>query len=134
MKNLTKALDRGKDADIPLQRQTEKHAFMAAEFYITFNTSNWYTSNISSIEEVIRALPTYSEGGTASEFWLTGIEFRPAEAWAFDVRLFMNPETLFLEISSHPPTVENDLKNLFSWLRNHTRISINDEDGLPSGW
>ena len=41
---------------------------------------------------------------------------------------------IFLEISSHPMSVENSLSLFLNWLRTQTTIVIQDEDGEISGW
>ncbi len=48
--------------------------------------------------------------------------------------LFLEKERIFLEISTHPKSIERDLSSLFEWIRSCTRISIHDEDGEQSGW
>jgi hypothetical protein len=116
---------------------------MSAEFYITFENPLWFVANKSLIEKKITSLSTFSKNnteleywlaGTEVECWLTGTEPRRAEDWDFDVRLFIQAERIFFDVSSHPVSVEQDMSSLFSWLRHLTDIQINDDDGEPSGW
>jgi len=41
---------------------------------------------------------------------------------------------MFLEISAHPTSIEADLARLSGWVRARTGMSVDDEDGEPSGW
>jgi hypothetical protein len=79
------------------------------------------------------ALSTFSNCVANAEFWLTRTEPRTTQAWRFDVRLFVNPDSIFLEISNHPPSVEQVLSMLLSGLRQKNQIDIEDDDGMISG-
>jgi len=66
---------------------------------------------------------------------LTGTEPGDSVAWHYDVRLLAEQAHILLEISAHPHSIEHDLATLSAWVRRHTRIAINDEDGATSnGW
>ena len=58
----------------------------------------------------------------------------PGRDWEYDARLFLQEKDIFIEIGAHPPTIEQDLMAIFSWIRQQTPISILDEDGADSGW
>jgi hypothetical protein len=107
---------------------------MSAEFYVTFGDLDWYKSNKGLIEERLSSLSTFCNKEDLTEFWLAGTEPRHVKCWEYDVRLFLERESVFLEISSHPPSVEVDLRIFFSWLREHTETYVNDEDGEASNW
>jgi hypothetical protein len=107
---------------------------MSAEYFMRFEAPGWYLSNATHVEAKISALSTLSNRVPNAEFWLTGTERRPPQAWLFDVRIFLKPNFIFLEISNHPPSIYQDLSTLFSWLRQQTQIIIEDEDRIPSGW
>ena len=78
------------------------------------------------------------------EFWLKGIEpYKGKKERDYDVRIFTGGgENLknfidmypVIEISAHPKSIEEDLQNLFAYLRSETEIRIFDEDGEVSGW
>lgn len=107
---------------------------MAAEFILSFNDGNWYSTNRDLIDEKIQLLTTFSKR-IDEEYWLLGIEERGVPGrWEFDVRLFLRKSEIFIEISSHPRTIELDLISLFSWIREKTQITIQDEDGEPTDW
>ncbi len=107
---------------------------MSAEFYITFCNRDWYTSNRKVLEDKISSLSTFSNRDGPAEFWLTGTEPRRIDCWEYDVRLFLEPQSVFLEISSRPPSVEIDLQVLFLWLRQFTETHVDDEDGEATNW
>jgi hypothetical protein len=116
---------------------------MSAEFYVTFGDLDWYISNKTLLEEKISSLSTFSKNNTdtqywsaeiEAEYWLTRTELRHADCWDFDVRFLFTAKYVLLEITCHPPSIAEDLKILFAWLRQLTYIDINDEDGDPSGW
>jgi hypothetical protein len=48
--------------------------------------------------------------------------------------VFLEEERVFLEISAHPTSIEAGLARLFAWVRARTGMSVDDEDGEPSGW
>jgi hypothetical protein len=116
---------------------------MSAEFYVTFGDLDWYTANKTLLEEKISSLSTFSKNntdtefwavGTEAEFWLTRTELRHADCWEYDVRLFLEAEHVFLEITCHPPSIEEDLEILFNWLRQYTETYVKDDDGEETNW
>lgn len=54
--------------------------------------------------------------------------------WSYDVRLFLDDFNIFIEIITHPDSIEKDLSFLFERIRKKTKIQILDEDGEQSGW
>lgn len=107
---------------------------MSAEFILSFKDTSWYPTNLKEIVRKITSLGTFSKGFQEKEFRLIGTEPRNPGDWDYDVRLFLENERIFLEISAHPSSIENDLSAFFEWIRSHTEITINDEDGVPSNW
>jgi len=107
---------------------------MAAEFYIRLMDSSWMAEHKQDLIGKIEALPTYVQN-KEGEYWLLGLEGRDSEGrWKFDVRISLQELPARLEISAHPPSIEQDLKRLFSWLRSRTPLAIVDEEGEPSSW
>ncbi|WP_347928400.1 3-hydroxydecyl-ACP dehydratase [Pseudomonas helvetica] len=107
---------------------------MSAEFILSFKDTIWYTTNLKEIVRKITSLRTFSKSLQEKEFRLMGTEPRSPGDWNYDVRLFLEKERIFLEISAHPSSIENDLSAFFEWIRSHTEIAIDDEDGVPSNW
>jgi len=107
---------------------------MSAEFVLSFDDRGWYASHPDALKRQITRLETFSSCVGAHEFRLVGTEPRGADAWCYDVRLFLEDDRVFLEISAHPASIEADLAQLFGWVRSCTGMSVDDEDGAPSGW
>lgn len=106
---------------------------MSAEFFVKFDSTEWYRQNQSPLRSHLCALPTFArvENG---EYWLRGTEPDTPGRWAFDVRLWLREDCVELDISARPHSVEADLKQLFAWLRSQTSIAVVDDDGEPTGW
>ncbi|MGL5386815.1 MAG: hypothetical protein ACRDCA_13340 [Serratia sp. (in: enterobacteria)] len=108
---------------------------MSAEFRIHFENKNWLITNIDEVKMMITSLRTFVDAKSDGEYWLLGLESKDqAKHWGYDVRLFIEPESIFLEISSHPKSIEDDLMGLFSSIRERVSILILDEDGELSNW
>ena len=117
---------------------------MGAEFFVKSQDKNWYSENQNNLIKKLSELKTFipkdiidNEFWTfeGNEFWLQGFEERGNKnRWKYDVRLFFSEDDILLEISMRPKTIENDLSNYLTWIRSQTNISVNDEDGEPSGW
>ena len=107
---------------------------MSAEFILSFKDTNWYETNLKEIVRNITSLKTFSKCFQEKEFRLMGTEPRSLGDWSYDIRLFLEKERIVLEISAHPSSIENDLSAFFEWIRSHTEIAIDDEDGVPSTW
>jgi hypothetical protein len=107
---------------------------MSAEFTLSFNDDSWYSQNRNFISEKIMSLKTFSIKED-NEYRLLGSE--PGQGkndWTFDVRIFLEDASIFIEISTHPPSITSDLSFLFEWIRKQTKIFILDDDGEDSGW
>lgn len=107
---------------------------MSSEFKLLFKDDNWRAANLDALRQQISGLETFSGCHDDIQFRLLGTEPRHPGSWSHDVRLFLEKEHIFMEITAHPPSIEADLSALFAWLRARTDISIVDDDGLPSGW
>jgi hypothetical protein len=108
---------------------------MSAEFRIHFEKKDWFITNIDEVKMMITSLKTFVDAKSDGEYWLLGLESKAqAKHWDYDVRLFIEPESMFLEISSHPKSIEEDLMGLFSAIRGKVNILILDEDGELSNW
>ncbi|WP_148041021.1 hypothetical protein [Montanilutibacter psychrotolerans] len=108
---------------------------MSAEFCVGFESDVWLNEHRSEVENRIATLSTFvRRSGRA--FWLQGIESRSVpDARDYDVRIFLDSaQTILVEVSAHPATIERELTDFLAWLRSHTSISMEDEDGEPSNW
>ncbi len=127
---------------------------MSAELYIEFKNQDIRKKYLPKLKEKIISMPTYVKDEQSEEdkkvyvkrydeFWLKGVESYKVEKeldkgkkdWDYDVRIFTDYEpNILIEVSAHPKSVEDDLHNLFAYLRSETEIRIFDEDGEVSGW
>lgn len=108
---------------------------MSAEFRIHFENKDWFIANIDEVKMMITSLKTFVDAKPDGEYWLLGLESKAqAKHWDYDIRLFIEPESIFLEISSHPKSIEDDLMGLFYSIRGKVNIIILDEDGELTGW
>jgi hypothetical protein len=102
---------------------------MSAEFYITFEDKEWLNNNKQSLEKYISGMDISTEI-KENEYWL-----KENDNPYYDVRLLIiNDNTILLEIAFHPKIIEESLQELFSWIRNKTKINIKDDDGELSNW
>ena len=104
---------------------------MSAEFILTFQDDTWYEKNRNELKKKMTDMASFAR--------LNGddYEFIGSEAGGdleYDARLFLEETSIFIEISTHPPSIEKDLSSLFQWIGNQTEIYIRDEDGEDSGW
>lgn len=108
---------------------------MSAEFFIQIESAKWLEANHEQLIRKLKQLSTFVQEHD-NHYWLKGTESRTVnQGWAYDARLiFLPDERILLEISAHPPSVEQDLKNLLSWMREGTNVNVVDEDGENSGW
>ena len=104
---------------------------MSAEFILTFQDNTWYEKNKNELKKKITNTASFSRlNGDAYEF----IGSEAGGDLEYDARLFLEETSIFIDISTHPPSIEKDLSNLFQWIRNQTKIHIRDEDGEDSNW
>jgi hypothetical protein len=106
---------------------------MSAEFILSFDDCEWYELNKKRVGDKILSLGTFSMKDD-NEYRLVGREPGEGGGWIHDVRLFLNDSDIFIEINTHPMSIEKDLSLLFGWVRQQTEISICDEDGGKSNW
>lgn len=109
--------------------------YMSAELYVDFENINWYIKNKEDIKYKINGLTTYVESDDDS-FWLCEVkkEKLGPKDWAFAIRIFLEEEYIFLEISTHSPKVSKDLKDFLGYLRKKTIIRVRDEDHEEADW
>ncbi|HFO7343293.1 TPA: hypothetical protein ACHY6V_005631, partial [Escherichia coli] len=101
---------------------------MSAEFILSFPDDSWYLRNRNNIVNKILFLSTYRKND-GDMYYLSCDEGE----WDYCVRLCIENCSVFIEIFSHPASIEKDLISLFTWIRSQTIISICDNDGEESG-
>ncbi|MDR1199969.1 MAG: hypothetical protein LBK94_13335 [Prevotellaceae bacterium] len=63
------------------------------------------------------------------KLWLKGIE--NINDPCYDVRFFLNRDSILMEIEFHPHSIELSIDLFLNWIRKQTSISIENEDGEP---
>ena len=114
---------------------------MGAEIYTKFSNRYWLKTNKKKVENRLKSYDTYYEKENnewwisqitkqSDQIWLKGIE--PSDNEYYDVRfLFIEDNLILFEIMFYPESIKKSVKDFFSWLRDVTDISIEDEDGEP---
>lgn len=107
---------------------------MSAEFYIKFSNKDRYARNRLDIDNKIRSLATFKKMLGDNEYWLKDNPHRGITKgeWEFDVRLFLRPEDIILEISLHPQHIERDISDFVTFLYSIDQIEVADDDGEPA--
>ncbi len=70
---------------------------------------------------------------SALAYWLKGSEpgKHAKDDWPFDARIFLRPSDIVLEISTHPPSIERDIRRVSNAILAQTDIDILDGDSEP---
>jgi hypothetical protein len=100
---------------------------MSAEFHIVFDDLAWYKKNQPTVKRFIQALATFEKKASDQEYWLKGDE--AGGDWAYGARIFIRAQDILLEISSHPRSIVNDIRNLYAFIHKNTNAKVVDEDG-----
>ena len=110
---------------------------MGYEYWVSSPQPDWLApqgSGHAAICAHMATLPTWV-GRMGEALCLKGFEHRDApKAWRYDVRVIFCADQLLLEISAYPPSVDQDLRTLCQWLREHFDARVLDEDGEPAPW
>ncbi|WEF33192.1 hypothetical protein [Pseudoduganella chitinolytica] len=100
---------------------------MAAEFHIVFDDPTWYEQNRKIVKAFIQSLPTFVSNINDEECWLRGNE--TGGDWVYGARIFTRPRDINLEISSHPSSIIDDIRELNRFISRNAATRIVDEDG-----
>lgn len=100
---------------------------MAAEFYIVFDDPAWHSKSQTVIRSFIHTLETFRNNIDDQEYWMRGNE--AGGDWAYGARIFMRPRDILLEISSHRPSIVNDIQKLNRFISENTQTQVIDDDG-----
>ena len=99
---------------------------MGIEVRIRPADSGWISANRGHLEQKIRALPSFVEERAPGEFWLKGAA--STSTWPYDIRLFLEPEAVFVEISSKGEALFRDVAALYAELAREVPLHIEDAD------
>ncbi len=99
---------------------------MGWEYSLKFDYPQWLSQNKEQIVDVIRALPSYVERKSEEEIWLK--DRKSTHSWEYEVRLFLEEESIFIEVSAWSDAFYRDVKNLFEQLSSQTNVRLIDDD------
>ncbi len=102
---------------------------MAHEYSIRFEDGRWYSAHRQAISAYLDTLPHLVRRGTPEEVWLKDRTVN--NPWDYDVRLFLKPEFIAVEVSVTTSSFRQDVAQLVNWLRSQTRIELVDDDRIP---
>lgn len=105
---------------------------MAHEYHVRFADLARYAADLATVHATVRALPTFIKRVGDDEHWLRD----PASPspWAYDARLFVRPDELWIELTTASPAVVADLHRLAGSLNTITPAEIVDDDDTPIAW
>lgn len=115
----------------PYGSQLIYQGYMSAEFLLHFKNIENYTTNLLNIDKKIKSFPTFKKAIGRDEYWLKNnpIIALSKDELKFDVRIFLNTDKVFLEISTHPQKIEQDISYFINFLESIDEITITDDDG-----
>ncbi|HET9956910.1 MAG TPA: hypothetical protein VFQ61_20580 [Polyangiaceae bacterium] len=66
---------------------------------------------------------------TSEDVWLKDRSID--SPWDYDVRLFLEPAFILVEVSVTTASLRQDVAQLLGWLRAQTVVEFTDDDGVP---
>jgi hypothetical protein len=102
---------------------------MGFEYRLTFSDPTWYATHLDPIADRLRGLPHFTTE-------LAGREFRFKDttvdnSWSYDLRVFLRPQAIDVEVSAPTSTFHFDLRSVYDWIRRETSAQLVDDDGTP---
>ena len=99
---------------------------MGLEYRIRPLDVQWFAQNRDRVAETVRTLPSFVEEKPGDEFWLK--HSASDSSWAFDVRVFIEDDSLFVEISSNSGAFYEDVRALYERLAQDAGAVVEDAD------
>ncbi len=102
---------------------------MGFEYKLTFEDPRWYSENRAILRDDLRALPTFKAELPGGE-----LRFRADEvpsSWSYDLRVFLRPQQIDIEVSSSTRSLLEDLRGFIDRVRRKTAVHFVDDDGSP---
>jgi len=98
---------------------------MGVELRIRWDDRTWLGSHRAQVEQMIRELPSFAKQ-EGDEFWLK--DTTTPSTWAFDVRVFLETETIFFEVSGKTRSFREDVRRLHTLLAAASTVRLEDCD------
>jgi|SRR5882757_9034683 len=102
---------------------------MGFEYRLTFSDPNWYSANVAHIADRVRRLPHFKTELDGQEFRLK--DESVDNSWSYDLRIFLRPQTIDIEVGGQTPTFYSDFRSIYDWIRRETSAQLVDDDGIP---
>src|SRR4051794_349595 len=99
---------------------------MGIELRIRPADSGWIKANRGRLEQMIRALPSFVEEKVPGELWLKGAT--STSTWPYGIRLFLEANAVFVEISSKTEALFRDVAALHAEIARDVPVRIEDVD------
>lgn len=98
---------------------------MGLEVRIRPADTAWMAANRGRLAAKIHALPSFVTEKAPGEFWLK--DASSISTWPYDVRLFLEPASVLVEISTHGEALSRDVASIHADLVRDGPVSLEDE-------
>ncbi len=98
---------------------------MGLEVRIRPADPGWMATNRDRLAAKIQALTSFVAEKSPGEFWLK--DASSTSTWPYDVRLFLEPATLLVEISTQGEALYRDVASIHADLVHEGPVSLEDE-------
>jgi hypothetical protein len=88
---------------------------MGFEYKLRFADPSWYQTNLDRVAERIRDLPRLRNELPSLEFRLKDDAIE--NSWPYDLRIFLRPKSVDLEVSATSASFREDIRALVEWIR-----------------
>ena len=98
---------------------------MGLEARIRPADAGWIAANRDRLAAKIQALPSFVAEKAPGEFWLK--DASSLSTWPYDVRLFLEPASLLVEISAKGEALYRDVASIHADVAREVPVSLEDE-------
>ncbi len=102
-----------------------KESILGLEVRIRPADSGWMATNRDRLAAKIQALPSFVTEKAPGELWLRGAS--STSTWPYDVRLFLEPASLLIEISTRGEALSRDVASIHADVAREVPVSFEDE-------
>jgi hypothetical protein len=105
---------------------------MAHEFILKFSAPDWYSQHRNDVRTRVLALPSLAKQVTERELWLRARDSQGR--WPYDVRIFLDPDSILVEVTNFGSAYFQDVRDLVSSLASTVGVELTDDDGQAVSW
>jgi len=99
---------------------------MGYEYSIRFSDKNRFDEKKDSIKMMIKEMKSFVEEKSEKEFWIK--HPHSENPWDFDIRLFLENNYIFIEVSVFNEAFYEDIKNLYVYLKEKMNAEMFDDN------